>query len=87
MSNFEALKQSPGSMRTNMGKLTAAQMENAMTHMDRMAPSFGRAAVFFRTVEKVEGNQSFPGIDGNSKSSLRHTSQTSAKMLANHKYR
>lgn len=59
MSNFEALKKALAQCETNIGKLTAEQMENAMTHMDRMAPSLGRGAVFFRTVDRIEGNQSF----------------------------
>ena len=84
MSNFEALKQALAQCEANMGKLTAAQIENAMTHMDRMAPSFGRAAVFFRTVEKVEGNQSF--LAPVTQEQFAAYIANKREMLANHKY-
>ena len=59
MNNFEALKKALEQCEANIGKLTSAQMENAMTHMDRMAPSFGRSAASFRAIDRVVGNESF----------------------------
>ena len=84
MSNFEALKKALAQCEASIGSLTAAQMENAMNHMDMMAPSFGRGAVFFRTVEKVEGNQSF--LAPVTQEQFAAYLANKREMLANHNY-
>jgi hypothetical protein len=84
MSNFEALKQALAQCEANIGKLTASQMENAMNHMDMMAPSFGRGSVFFRTIDRVEGNQSL--LAPVTQEQFAAYLANKREMLANHNY-